>query len=61
MATKRIPMKMANIEITQQVFEKLNDLRGGVSISDFISELVTEHIKKQKKIPPEVVEKALVD
>jgi len=52
---------VVTIELTEQVFDKINDFRGGVSISDYIAELITEHIKKQKKIPPEVVDKALID
>ena len=31
-------------------------MRGGVSISDYIAELVAEHLKKQKKIPPAVID-----
>lgn len=57
----QIPKKVVTIELTEQVFDKINDFRGGVSISDYIAELITEHIKKQKKIPPEVVDKALID
>jgi hypothetical protein len=57
----QIPKKPVTLELTQQVFDKINDLRGGVNISDYIAELITEHLKKQKQIPPEVVDRALVD
>jgi hypothetical protein len=53
----QIPKKPVTLELTQQVFDKINDLRGGVNISDYIEELIIEHLKKQKKIPPEVVER----
>ena len=61
MATK-IPKKVeVTIEMTEHVFERINDLRGGVTISDYIAELINEHLKKQKPIPPEVVDKAEVN
>jgi hypothetical protein len=47
--------------LTEQIYEKANEFRGGVSISDFIAELVTEHLEKRKPIPPEVIDRALVD
>jgi hypothetical protein len=61
MATK-IPKKVeVTIEMTEHVFERINDLRGGVTISDYIAELINEHFKKQKPIPPEVDDKAEVN
>jgi hypothetical protein len=61
MATK-IPKKVeVTIEMTEHVFERINDLRGGVTISDYLAELINEHLKKQKPIPPEVVDKAEVN
>ena len=61
MATK-IPKKVeVTIEMTAHVFERINDLRGGVTISDYIAELINEHLKKQKPIPPEVDDKAEVN
>jgi predicted CopG family antitoxin len=57
----KIPTKVVTIEMTEHVYEKINDLRGGVAISDYILELINEHLKKQKPIPPEVVDRALVD
>jgi hypothetical protein len=60
--TTKIPKKVeVTIEMTEHVFERINDLRGGVTVSDYIAELISEHLKKQKPIPPEVVDKALVD
>jgi len=53
--------KVVTIELTEHIFERINELRGGASLSDFISELVTEYLKKRKQIPPEVVDKAEVD
>jgi hypothetical protein len=58
--TTKTPTKVVTIELTEQVFNKINDLRGGVTISDYIAELINEHLKKQKQIPPEVVDKAEV-
>ncbi len=55
------PTKVVTVELTEQVFDEINDMRGGVTISDYIAELVTEHLKRRKKIPPEVVDKAPVD
>ncbi len=48
------------IEMTEHALERINDLRGGVSISDYIAELISEHLKKQKPVPPEVIDKAVV-
>ncbi len=60
--TTKTPKKVeVTIEMTEHVVERINDLRGGVTISDYIAELVNEHLKKQKPIPPEVVDRALVD
>ena len=45
--------------MTEIMFEKIKKMRRGVSISDYIAELVAEHLKKQKKkIPPEVFDMA---
>jgi predicted amidophosphoribosyltransferase len=55
------PKKVVTIELTQQIFEKANEQRGGVALSDFIAELITEHFKKRKPIPPEVIDRAEVD
>ena len=49
------------IELTEPVLKRINDMRGGVSLSDYIAELINEHLKKQKPIPPEVVDRALID
>jgi hypothetical protein len=60
--TTKIPKKVeVTIEMTEHVLERINDLRGGVTISDYIAELVTEHLRKQKSIPPEVIDRAEVD
>jgi hypothetical protein len=60
--TTKIPKKVeVTIEMTEHVFERINDLRGGVTVSDYIAELISEHLKKQKPIPPEVIDKAVVD
>jgi predicted amidophosphoribosyltransferase len=55
------PTKVVTIALTEPVLKRINDMRGGVSLSDYIAELVTEHLKKQKPIPPEVVDRALID
>ncbi len=60
MTTKALT-KVGTIELTEPVLKRINDIRGGVSISDFIADLITEHLKKQKRIPPEVVDRAEVD
>jgi predicted CopG family antitoxin len=60
MVTKTPKKVVVNVAMTEHVYDKLNDLRGGVSIRDYIAELVAEHLKKQKKIPPEVVDMAEV-
>jgi predicted CopG family antitoxin len=57
----KTPTKVVTIEMTEHVYEKINDLRGGVTISDYILELINEHLKKQKPIPPEVIDRALID
>lgn len=54
------PTKVVTIEMTESIYDKLNDLRGDVTISDYIAKLITEHLKKQKQIPPEVVDRAEV-
>jgi hypothetical protein len=59
--TTKIPKKVVTIEMTESMFQKINKLRGGVTISDYIADLVTEHLKKQKPIPSEVVDRALID
>jgi predicted CopG family antitoxin len=59
--TTKTPTKVVTIEMTEHVYEKINDLRGGVTISDYILELINEHLKKQKPIPPEVIDRALID
>jgi predicted CopG family antitoxin len=59
--TTKSHTKVVTIEMPEHVYEKINDLRGGVSISDFIAELIEEHLKKQKPIPSEVVDRALID
>jgi predicted CopG family antitoxin len=59
--TTKTPTKVGTIELTEPVLKRINDIRGGVSISDFIADLITEHLKKQKRIPPEVVDRAEVD
>jgi predicted CopG family antitoxin len=61
MVTKTPKKVVVPVAMTEQFYEKLNELRGGVSLSDYIAGLVTEHLKKQKPIPPEVVDRALVD
>jgi predicted CopG family antitoxin len=52
------PTKVVTVTLTESMFEKINKMRGGVSISDYITELVAEHLRKQKKIPPEVIDMA---
>lgn len=59
--TTKTPTKVVTIKMAEHVYEKINDLRGGVAISDYILELIDEHLKKQKPIPPEVVDRALID
>jgi hypothetical protein len=55
------PTKEVTIEMTESMYNKIDRLRGGATISDYIKKLVAEHIKKQKSIPPEVVDQALID
>jgi predicted CopG family antitoxin len=52
------PTKVVTVTLTEIMFEKIKKMRRGVSISDYIAELVAEHLKKQKKIPPEVFDMA---
>jgi len=49
---------VVTVTFTEIMFEKIKKMRRGVSISDYIAELVAEHLKKQKKIPPEVFDMA---
>jgi hypothetical protein len=58
--TTKTPTKVGTIELTEPVLKRINDIRGGVSISDFIADLITEHLKT-KRIPPEVVDRAEVE
>jgi hypothetical protein len=53
--------KEVTIEMTESMYDKIDKLRGGVTVSDYIKKLVAEHLKKQKSIPPEVVDRALID
>ena len=55
------PTREVTIEMTESMFDKIDKLRGGVTISYYIKKLVAEHLKKQKSIPPEVVDRALID
>ncbi len=59
--TTKTPAKVGTIKLTEPVLKRINDIKGGVSISDFIADLITEHPKKQKRIPTEVVDRAEVD
>lgn len=61
MVTKTPKKVVVNIAMAEHAYKKIDDLRGGVSISDYIAELIEEHLKKQKPIPPEVVDRALID
>lgn len=53
--------KMVTIGLTEHALEKINELRGGVSISDYIAKLIEVHLKKQTPLPEEVIDMALVD
>jgi len=61
MVTKTPKKVVVPVAMTEPVLKRINDMRGGVSLSDYIAELVTEHLKKRKPIPPEVVDRAEVD
>jgi predicted CopG family antitoxin len=47
--TTKTPTKVGTIELTEPVLKRINDIRGGVSISDFIADLITEHLKKRSE------------
>jgi len=61
MVTKTPKKVVVPVAMTEPVLKRINDMRGGISLSDYIAELVTEHLKKRKPIPPEVVDRAEVD
>jgi predicted CopG family antitoxin len=55
--TAKTPKKVEmTIELTEHVLEKINELKGGVTISDYMAELISEFLKKQKPLPPEVID-----